>query len=491
MSLFARFFRKPQPVPVSPPDALDAPLLSFSEADSFTIRDACEGVQIFGGIGSGKTSGSGAALAMAFLQNGFGGLALTAKPDEAQQWRTYLATAGRESDVMHVRAKGPFRFNFLDYERTRAGDGAGLTDNLDHLFTTMVEMVERGANRGENEAFWRNELKKLIGNVLDLLKLSCASLTMENIYQVIVSAPLSKEELADEDWRANSYCYQRLFIEFERKEKDQLKRDERKDFGMMGDYWTKEFPAMSDRTRSTIMSMFTGMARCFLRSPLRELLSTETTFKPEDSLRGKIILLDLPVKEYNEVGLMAQCVFKYCWQRSIERRHITAQSRPVFLWMDEAQHFVNEHDVTFQTTARSARACTVLLSQNFPNYLYALGSGDKARSLVDSLLGNLTTKIFHNNTCAATNQWAADLFAREWQTQTSQSVSSSNGQINTGTNTSQQLQYSVIPRNFTGLMKGGPKNNFWVEGLVHQGGQTFHGSQTNALRTLFPQFRTA
>ncbi|MFA5258375.1 MAG: hypothetical protein WC360_09510 [Opitutales bacterium] len=41
-------------------DPLDQTLLGFSEDDPFTIRDSFEGVQIFGGIGSGKTSGSGA-----------------------------------------------------------------------------------------------------------------------------------------------------------------------------------------------------------------------------------------------------------------------------------------------------------------------------------------------------------------------------------------------------------------------------------------------
>jgi hypothetical protein len=38
-------------------DPLERTLLGFSEDDPFTIRDSFEGVQIFGGIGSGKTSG--------------------------------------------------------------------------------------------------------------------------------------------------------------------------------------------------------------------------------------------------------------------------------------------------------------------------------------------------------------------------------------------------------------------------------------------------
>lgn len=63
---------------------LNYPLISFSPhpKDTWTLRDAVCGSQIFGGIGSGKTSGSGRTIAKAFLKNGFGGIIPCAKPDE-------------------------------------------------------------------------------------------------------------------------------------------------------------------------------------------------------------------------------------------------------------------------------------------------------------------------------------------------------------------------------------------------------------------------
>ena len=42
--------------------SLDTVLLKLGRRDRFTIRDACEGIAVFGGTGSGKTSGSGLAL---------------------------------------------------------------------------------------------------------------------------------------------------------------------------------------------------------------------------------------------------------------------------------------------------------------------------------------------------------------------------------------------------------------------------------------------
>jgi len=63
---------------------LDTVLMDFStetHTNYWTIRNAVEGVQIFGGIGSGKTSGSGRVIALRYLASGFGGLVLTAKHD--------------------------------------------------------------------------------------------------------------------------------------------------------------------------------------------------------------------------------------------------------------------------------------------------------------------------------------------------------------------------------------------------------------------------
>jgi len=83
---------------------LERALTHFSGADAWTIRDACEGCQIFGVTGSGKTSGSGAALARAFLRAGFGGLALTAKPDERELGS---ATALRPADSTTFASSRP------------------------------------------------------------------------------------------------------------------------------------------------------------------------------------------------------------------------------------------------------------------------------------------------------------------------------------------------------------------------------------------------
>ncbi|PTX92330.1 TraM recognition domain-containing protein [Opitutus sp. ER46] len=471
-----------------PRDPLDEILLSFSSSDHFTVRDACEGVQIFGGIGSGKTSGSGALLARSYLLAGLGGLVLTAKPDEADLWRQYANQTGRSKDLLVFDDRGPCRFNALEYECKRPGRGSGITENLVELFDVLVQVASRTSAPpvGENAVFWRTQRRMLLRNSLEALRLARVPVTFENVSKLINSAPRTAEETRDGK-RKNSFCYEVFLSAVQLLEAGKMSPADAHDWEKTNHYWAHAFPVIEPRQQTTIIGSFTGMADPFQRGMLWELFGTTTTIRPEDSLNGKIIVLDLPQKLYNELGVYAQVLFKFCWQRAVERRKPDRHALPVFLWIDEAQHFVNEYDVGFQTTSRSSRVCTVLLTQNLPNYRYYLGGDQRAQALTESLLGNLVTKIFHNNTCAVTNQYAADLFGRDWRERVSSTSSCDDGKVRLSTNRADELRHVVEPREFAGLRKGGPENGYVVEGIIHQGGKVFGASHLNALLTEFHQ----
>ena len=132
---------------------LDTPLLHFSDhaQDVWRIRDACEGAQIFGATGSGKTSGSGRALARAFLENDFGGLVLCAKNDEPELWLRYAEETGRQSDIIRLSHE---QFNFLAYEANRPGVGAGQTENLVTLFMQVAEIANQRQGHASADLYW-------------------------------------------------------------------------------------------------------------------------------------------------------------------------------------------------------------------------------------------------------------------------------------------------------------------------------------------------
>lgn len=447
----------------------------------WSLADAFEGLQIFGGTGSGKTSGSGRAVATAFLEANLGGLVLTAKPDEVLLWQDYAKATGREPDLLIVDEASPHRFNFLRYELTRPGAGSGHTENLVNLFCAVLESAEkRHGQTGGNDAYWQRTLKQLLRSAVDLAVLAADDVELPGLYRIITSAPRSAAEALDDNWRQSSACYALV----EHSEKNAKLKGRETDWQLTRDYWMLEFPSLAPETRSVIVSTFTSMADCFLRGMLRQLFCTDLNFKPEDSFSGKIIILNLPVKEYNELGQFAQVLFKFIWQRAVERRIPRGASReqteqtirPVFMWADESHFFANSYDAMFQSTARSSRACTVYLTQNLPSY-HATFGGHNSRSEVDAFLGNLQTKIFHANGDSTTNNWAAETIGRTRQLQLygghSEGVGARGqpGAMNQNAGGSMVFEYLVQPQEFTTLRTGGREANRQVDAIIFQGGR--------------------
>lgn len=465
----------------------DQSLFYFNDTDEFTIRQAFEGVQIFGGIGSGKTSGSGAALAMSYLRAGFGGLVLCAKKDELDTWKKYIRAAGRENSLLVFDASGKWRFPFLQYEVDREGEGAGYTENLVRLFTTVHEAMERNKGGNSGDPYWVRAMQQLMRNAIDLCMIARGQVSVPLLYEIISSAPRDKEERDSDEWREKSLCW-KLLLEGNNKERDEW---EQYDFDSTVSFWMEEFVHLAEKTRSSIISMFTSLADNFLRRPFRMLFAESPEDKkqilfPEYSHKGAIIIINLPVKEFGEAGRAAQVVYKYMWQQAAERRDTNENPRPVFLWVDEAQNFVTDYDMQFQATARSSRACTVYLTQNLPNY-YAEMGGSHSKYRVDSLVGNLQTKIWHANSDPETNHRAAETIGKSWHVKVNETQSfGSTGGVSLGESQNESFDYDVIPQEFTRLRKGGPKNNYQVEGIVFQSGRKWSNGQT-FLHAVFTQ----
>lgn len=472
-----------------------------SRAENFwCLKDAFEGVQILGATGSGKSSGSGQAIARAFLESNLGGLVLTAKNDEVLTWKRYAKAAGRETDLLIVEPGGPHRFNFLRYELKRPGAGAGHTENLVNLFCSVLEAAERRSGQGGgNDAYWQRTLKQLLRNAIDLAVLALDDVDLPSLYRIITSAPRSPEEATQPEWQQQSACFALLEVAAGKVSDPGRKSD----LELTRDFWLREFPSLAPETRSVIVSTFTSMADCFLRGMLRNLFCTDLNFTPEDSFAGKVIVLNLPVKEFNELGQFAQVLFKFIWQRAVERRisagisraAAQAAARPVFLWADESQFFVNSYDALFQSTARSSRACTVYLTQNLPSYYSAFG-GHNARSDADSFLGNLQTKIFHANGDPATNNWAADSIGKTRQATFYGGLSEAlarGSALSQNAGGSMVVEYLVQPQEFTMLRTGGEEAGFVVDSVIFQGGRRWVGMKKgepiaqNYFRAQFPQ----
>lgn len=479
---------------------LDTPLIDLATkfgSSHWTIREAVEGIQIFGGIGSGKTSGSGRMIALKFLKNGFGGLVLTAKPDEKELWQEYCQLSGRSDDLVIIEPGGKHSFDFLDYEAKSAESGETFTDNIVQLLKTVINASEEKAKGKSDDPFWEKALDMLIFNVIDLCLLAYGTVSVKLMYDIVLTAPKKEESPAPEGQQRKAFTkafetavanVRKLIDAWEATlppgQLQALYKSEDYEFQiceaipqaatfkMVDQFFIENYRELSEKTRSIIEMSFSGFLFRLLKEPVYSLFcKNRTTVKPDDCLNGKIILLNIPVKKYHKVGRDCQIMFKYIWQRTMEKRDVKVNGRPVFLWADEAQNFLHEHDADYQATARSSRIATVYISQNLPNYHANMG-GEKSDYRVKSFLGTLGTKIFHANADIETNRYASDLIGEAYEEDISESTTVA-GKFSSSESKSYKLVKMVRPEAIMQLKNGSAENSFKVDGIVHRQARKF------------------
>ena len=480
------FTRRAKPPPGRPPPSrpppqwnLSDPVLWLSDGDPWSISDATMGTQVWGSTGSGKSSGSLAWIVRSFLRMGFGGLFLTAKPGDAEVYAGYCKATGRLDDLVLFGPQHTARWNFIDSELKRSDRGAGHVENLVGLFSTVLEISERNKGGGrEEDGYWKRTNRQLLRNSLELLVQAKGTITIPDLYRLVVSAPTSFEQLQSDAWRASSFCFQCL-TEADAK----VSPEKRSDLQLATDFFCLEWVQLSEKTRSIVLSTLTSMLDVLNRGVVRELLSpTETTVRPEMACDGKIIVVDMPLKLFGEIGQFVQIVWKYCFQQAMERRDVRSNPRPVFIVVDESHLLAVSSDQVFQTTARSSRTAVVYATQSLSNYLAAFG-GEQSEAEVHSLLGNLQTQFFHQQVDTRTNQYAAELIGRTKQyffNMNSNRGPSDLGSVLLGGRTdsgssagmSEQFEFEVQPSEFTRLRQGGPPH-WLVDAIVVRGGKPF------------------
>jgi type IV secretory pathway TraG/TraD family ATPase VirD4 len=414
-------------------------------------------------------------LARKYLAAGFGGLVLCFKTDEADLWRSYLKAAGREADGRFFSIDSDFRFNFLDYEAQTSG--IDFAENIVTLLVDIASIHMRAEVGGAEAHFWLPQKKKLLRNAITLLLLAGEPIQLRSLYEMIVSAPKDRDQAQSSDWQSNSFLFGLL-------ERANETASDHPEWKLITNYWMLERPALAAKTRETIDADFTGMFDPLTRGKIGQLFGTDTNLTPQDILDGKVVVIDIPVAKYREVGQYAALIWAQLFQRTVDRREYRApDSRPVFLWEDEAHWFTIDQDALFQTTARYKGTSVVRLTQNLPNFLDAYGRD--GRHKVDTLLGNHATKIFHRNGDPTTNEWAAKVIAKETgykhSLSASGSIQSSSG-FNSQMSVSEVEEDSCPPKEFIGLKNGGKKNGFVVEGILFQSGRLWNRDQRWCVR---------
>ena len=392
-------------------DPLDQPLLRLSADDSFTVRDACENVLVVGGIGSGKTSGPGRALRRAMFRAGCGALVLVTKPDEVEACLADARATGRMDSVIRVDAR--HGFNFIQHELARHGL-AGIGTVVEYIMRILEIVRLAMPNAGRvGDAFWENSARQLVRYAVIFLYAAYGKVEIAEIIRFILSAPKS-EQIDDPAWRAHSFMCATIIKAYH----DPVVRMDADTYDRAVAYWRDEFANFDSKLRMNITSTVSTALDRFTLGRLAKLFCGETTFLPgELTLCGAIIVLDMPVLEWNEDSVIAQQIIKYAWQRVVlSRNALPPQFRltMVCCFVDEAQSFINSADREFLSLSRSSRCCTIFLTQSIATVIATIG-GENPKHQADALFAQFGTKIFCSNSCPETNRFAADTIGRSIQ----------------------------------------------------------------------------
>ncbi|MBI1183603.1 TraM recognition domain-containing protein [bacterium] len=471
-----------------------------------------EGTLILGSTGSGKSSGPGKFIAKAMLKAGYGFCVLCAKPDERKRWLNYANETGRGNDVVLFNKDSGLKFDFLQYEMERTGEGAGDVINIVNALMSLNEQnkIHQTGGESKDEAFWNNATRRLIGRTATFLRLAGEAVNIRNMRRIVAECFRGKEsdiydllvsksknpELDDLERNQAQFDLTRLINSsffltlFERISAHAFGVDDQEDATMVLTYFKREFPRISERTQSIIIESFNGIVepwfnRGILKSQFSDGISADLL--PENiAINKKIIIVDFPIKEFGLSGIYAATIYKTCFQAAMERRevHLEPDPTPACLWIDEYQSFCSPlTDSLFQVTARSAWVATVCITQNINN-LYFVMSGNEAQARAKSLLGNLNLKFFASNADYETNTWGSDMIGKHMADVDGLQYSD---KMEISKTKNQQIQYRISPDHFTTLKTGRKANNYIVETVVFKAGKVWGAANDNYAQIEFNQ----
>jgi type IV secretory pathway TraG/TraD family ATPase VirD4 len=469
VGLLAIFIRKGRPITL-PFDPNDPPLLTLTQHDAITLTQARCGILAIGGTGSGKTSTMSHLMeALMRCNGGNSGMVLLCDSSEDYEQIADLARAvGRESDLRRFCPGSYFRFNWLDYLIKSPG---GCT-TASQFMQDVIDFSSRMQSQNTQEPFFPTMAGRAISAAIKLIHKSTGTCSVTDGYEFLTSMPTTKDESKSKEFW-DSHCGRTLL------EVDKLPPDP--DVQQAADFVLSEFVRLGDRTQGSVSAVALSTLSKFLHSHVRELLTGTTNLSPQDALEGRIVVIDLPILKYREIGQQIGLIWKLLTQRAALAREPNERLQDVVLWIDEAQlSIVPNIDANVAATARKHKLIQVYITQSLNLLTSVLKSQEDALAWI----GNLSTKFIFANSDKSTNDYFSALFGygKELlgtggiQTQPYDLVADLIGHGPQGTYSfSESYQPLVRPEFFASgdMRKGGSESDYFVDFFVHQTGRRF------------------
>lgn len=376
----------------------------WSRETPLTVSDMLRNTMIMGMTGSGKTSGSGLMVAHAAVgYPGSSGLWLASKPEDKALVTSLFERHGRSEDLIVIEPGGKKTCNLMEYERSKGAD----TRDLTQFCMTMKETIDKrtGSHR---DPFWINQNERMIFNAIEICQYS-GHIDPWQLQLVINDHASSPEMLVDDEWK-NGDHYRALAVAYNA-EKTKIQEH---DFKLAWQYWTREVPAMNDRTLTSILAGVLQLLHVWNTGVVRHSLADETNFSPADLEKGRWLFVNAPVVAGDSTSTFFNAAIKFVVQRHALRRHAVSTSPLIAIYSDEYPKICNSYDTAFLAECRSHKACMVVLMQSLPGLVEAMNDDKHA---AQALLANTFNKCFHLLGDADSAEYASSLLGNYLETE--------------------------------------------------------------------------
>jgi hypothetical protein len=379
------------------------------------------------------------------------------------EWFSHLAEmAGRSHSVVFIGPGHGLGCNVLRLEMEAAASTGGVGDlaaNVASLISTVVRIG--GGEDSSFQSIWPAAGEDSIRHASTAVYLARGDLLLDEICEVMSSAPQSITQVSDPVWQRESTCAKILALA--------AKRDPgNRNLFLAHDYWLRQFPTFPPDTRNSILfTVNAGGLNLLRRDPLYSMFFNRTDYSPGILRDGAIIICDCPVLQYKETGRLANCLFRLMVQRWLGRKGRTETARPAGIIYDESQKTLSPEDIDFQETARATRTATVAATLSLPTLIDKVGE-DRALSF----LNYLRTQTFFQSADETTGQYMASRCGKIVETK----ETVTRGHDGKKSVTKSEEEIDALPAYAANNLKTGDKaNGFIVEGFVTNGGKTLLG----------------
>ncbi|MEZ6082047.1 MAG: type IV secretion system DNA-binding domain-containing protein [Pirellulaceae bacterium] len=177
-------------------------------------------------------------------------------------------------------------------------------------------------------------------------------------------------------------------------------------------YFRNEFVSLPDDARNSVIGTLNNMLNPLCGRSLASIVDGRSTVSLRDAASGsKIIYLNLPQAKAPKAGRILGLLMKLSFFAEIRKKELRS-GKYSFFFADEFQEFFTSDqdasDTRFFAVSREFDHCNIVATQNMNNFTM---QGDK-KDAVMSLLANIKTKIFLQNSDQQTNAYASELFGR-------------------------------------------------------------------------------